>query len=270
MIQRMWSVNLALCLCISSNSVAHALQEQPVYQEGAAWTNEYLYSDPGYRWKGGPFDGKNIVAAVCVAFAFILSDAAFDSLPARMYGAGDFTFADIPEADKTFAEGVPEGGLAWKMTKAGTLTVLEGVENIGPNAFNACTGLKFLSLPASIGEVGEAVFMQCTALEKVVFAPGDKQVRMGGNLFTGCYRLMGVTLPKRIDCISEGMFQNCLMLMGVEIPQGVESIGANAFSSRSACTTVLIPDSVTSVGIAACIASFYRRRKQESAGQGKV
>lgn len=78
-----------------------ALKDQEAYKEGATWTNYEPYSDSKgyYRWKGGPLDGKNISAVGCVAFAFILSDAAFGSLPARMYAAGEFTFADIKVGD---------------------------------------------------------------------------------------------------------------------------------------------------------------------------
>ena len=44
------------------------------YYEGRPWTN-----DDFYRWKGGKYYGGK----GCVAFAFIMSDAAFGSLPSR-------------------------------------------------------------------------------------------------------------------------------------------------------------------------------------------
>ena len=78
-----------------------ALQSQDAYKEGTPWTNDEPYSDSKgyYRWKGGTLNGTNIVAVGCVAFAFILSDAAFGSLPARMYAAGGFAFEDIKAGD---------------------------------------------------------------------------------------------------------------------------------------------------------------------------
>ena len=398
-----------------------ALKDQDAYKEGTPWTNYEPYSDSKgyYKWKGGPLGGANIVAVGCVAFAFILSDAAFGSLPARMYAPGAFTFEDIkvgdilrvsndahtvivlevnaagvvvaegnistgdhkgkvhwgrgiskeevmrdtshyitrypegyippddPSASESIGSGTLDGGLTWNLTKAGTLTisgsgampdyysaeeqpwydnssqirtviiengvtnigacafwksgvlgveipssvtmignsafressiisvtipsgvktigdsafrecadlssvnVSEGVEKIDQNAFRACARLTSIDLPASIGEVGASAFFQCQALTMVSFAPGDKQVKLGDNLFTQCYYLARVTLPQSADRIGEGMFQNCLTLAGVEIPHGVESIGASAFASCSAFTTVIIPDSVTEIGIAA-------------------
>lgn len=58
------------------------------YPEGMRWTN-----DNEYAWKGGIFS----VGYGCAGFAFILSDAAFGELPARM--VSDFTYADIRVGD---------------------------------------------------------------------------------------------------------------------------------------------------------------------------
>ena len=117
------SVALALCLSISSQSVAYAWPEDPSqqadvlmeesisglaardstiptqseayeamiamkaqYPEGMAWTNDN--PNPAYSWNGGQLGGVNIVAVGCVGFAFILSDAAFGGLQARMYASG--------------------------------------------------------------------------------------------------------------------------------------------------------------------------------------
>ena len=130
--KRIFSVALALFLCISSHSAAYAWQEdvlteasgsaardstvptpaeayaamialkdQDGYREGTTWTDYEPYSDTNgyYHWQGGLLDGKRISAVGCVAFAFILSDTAFGQLPARMYGAGEFSYKDIKAGD---------------------------------------------------------------------------------------------------------------------------------------------------------------------------
>ncbi len=126
-----------------------------------------------------------------------------------------------------------------------TVTVCDGVETIGQNAFRACTSLGAIALPASIGEVGSGAFFQCTKMKGAVFAPGDKQVNLGDDIFAGCNWLMN------IDRIGAGMFRNCGMLAGVEIPQGAESIGEGAFASCAGLTTLIIPDSVMTIGSSA-------------------
>lgn len=76
-----------------------ALKDRDAYKEGTTWTDYEPYSGSGYSWKGGLIDGVHISAVGCVAFAFILSDTAFGSLPNRMYAQGEFAYDDIKAGD---------------------------------------------------------------------------------------------------------------------------------------------------------------------------
>lgn len=134
-----------------------------------------------------------------------------------------------------------------------SVSIAEGVEAIGERAFQSCTSLPSITLPASVRSVGAGAFWQCGELRAATFQPGstDVAVSMGNNMFSQCYRLSQVTLPLKIDCISDGMFQNCLLLTSLSIPQGAKSIGGQAFASCSFLSAVHIPASVTSIGTAA-------------------
>lgn len=174
-------------------------------------------------------------------------------IPSSVTSIGNYAFrgssiisVTIPSSVKTIGDSAFR-----ECQNLSSVNFLEGLETIEQNAFRACKSLTSIAFPASISEVGAGAFFQCQAMTGATFAPGSGQVKMGDNLFTQCYYLMNVKLPKNIDCISEGMFQNCLMLAGVEIPQGAKSIGASAFASCSGFTTVIIPDSVTTIGISA-------------------
>ena len=134
-----------------------------------------------------------------------------------------------------------------KCANLSSVTVSDGVKTIEQNAFHACNSLKTIALPASIEKVGTAAFFECTDLISATFAPSDKQVALGDNLFSKCDYLMGVTLPKYANQMGAGMFMNCRRLSGVEIPKGIESIGESTFASCSGFTTVIIPDSVTRI-----------------------
>ena len=73
------------------------------YPEGMTWTNFEPYGSKGelgsaYTWKGGPIYGAKSSVG-CMAFAFILSDAAFGNLPARAIKKGDFTFEEVKVGD---------------------------------------------------------------------------------------------------------------------------------------------------------------------------
>ena len=78
-----------------------ALKEE--YPEGMKWTNFEPYGSKGelgdaYTWNGGAVYGARS-AVGCMAFAFLLSDEAFGSLPARVMEKGSFTFEDVKVGD---------------------------------------------------------------------------------------------------------------------------------------------------------------------------
>ncbi len=94
---------LLLCLCLTTAmpaAWAAELTDQTVhdamaamkgqYPEGMPWTN-----NDEYDWKGGIYSG----GFGCAAFAFLLSDAAFGDLPARMLEANEFSYADVRVGD---------------------------------------------------------------------------------------------------------------------------------------------------------------------------
>ena len=60
-----------------------------------------------------------------------------------------------------------------------TLTIQEGVNTIGENAFSGCTGLTELTLPSSLTEIGAGAFCNSVAL-KTIYCDIDKDI--DGNL----------------------------------------------------------------------------------------
>ncbi len=112
-----------------------------------------------------------------------------------------------------------------------SVTVSEGVKIIGEQAFRGCTTLAYIDFPASITSVGAGAFMSCKEMTRVRFMPGTGTVTMGDNLFSQCWNLTSVTLPKTTDRISSGMFSSCSSLPVLYIPATVTEIGENPFTS---------------------------------------
>ena len=109
-----------------------------------------------------------------------------------------------------------------------SMTIPEGVKTIGENAFLACKELKYIDFPSSIESVGASAFAQCKNVISVRFKPSSEkitQVTIGDSLFLECEALQIVTLPKKANCISEGMFENCKNLTQLNIPAGIERVG---------------------------------------------
>ncbi len=106
--QRIFSMALALCLCIVTlpavcaeeavpsprevYEILIALETQDGYREGTPWDDSnHSYDD----WGGGPVAGNITGGTGCAAFAFELSDKAFGALPARTLTTGEFQLSDV-------------------------------------------------------------------------------------------------------------------------------------------------------------------------------
>ena len=110
-----------------------ALKDKEGYKEGTTWTNYTPYGSSGtlgdgYAWKGGPINGVNMVGAGCAAFAMILSDAAFDTLPSRTIMSGSFTYDDVKVGDILRINGNSHSVIVLQKTDAGVI-IAEGNYN---------------------------------------------------------------------------------------------------------------------------------------------
>ena len=109
-----------------------------------------------------------------------------------------------------------------------TLTIEEGVENIGDAAFGNCSNFTgTITLPSSLNAAN-----------------------VGRNVFSSCTHFTGYSLPDGWTSIPDGLFNYCRGLTGtLTIPSGIVSIGREAFNGCSGYTGVLVfPDTVTNVG----------------------
>ena len=95
-----------------------------------------------------------------------------------------------------------------------SITFEEGVERIGRNMFNYCFALKNISLPDSLLEIGDYVFVEASNLDEVRFGNGLRKI--GLRVFFGCQKLKNITLPESLEYIGEealsGLGATCIVL----------------------------------------------------------
>ena len=111
-----------------------------------------------------------------------------------------------------------------------------GVISIGASAFEGCSGLTSVEIPASVTSIGFRAFADCSGL--TVYYQGELARWCEG--FEGGYSLMNYCKNLYID--------GELVHGDLVIPAGVTSIGSWAFDGCSGLTSVKIPASVTSIG----------------------
>ena len=135
-----------------------------------------------------------------------------------------------------------------------SLTLPEGIEYIGSNAFNN-SGLEEIVLPETLVEIGQFAFSKTLLTEVVI--PGSVEL-LRASAFEGKSN-GGSPLEKvvfegnKIRELELRTFSYCDRLKEIVLPEGLESIGYNAFDGCSALERIDIPASVTYVGEAAFV-----------------
>lgn len=109
---------------------------------------------------------------------------------------------------------------------AGKLVVPDDVAIVGQNAFNSCTLLTEVQLPAALTKIDGATFRFCSSLAKINIP--ESVTYIGQRSFEGCSSLPEVlTIPKSVKYIGEYAFNGCTSLKFIYIePDSVEIASA--------------------------------------------
>ncbi len=133
--------------------------------------------------------------------------------------------------------------------KLAAVTLPDGLQSIGEEAFRGCSELTAIDIPASVTSIGEDAFYDCTSLTAVTLPDGLESI--GNRAFCVCSALTSIDIPASVTSIGENAFNGCTSLTDVTLPDGLQSIGDNAFRGCSELTSIDIP----------CFGDKYRGRR---------
>lgn len=181
------------------------------------------------------------------------------TIPANVttIGGAAFRFATSLET-VIFAEGNSmeelEGGVFNGCSSLTSVTLPETMHILGAEAFSGCsslqefdfstiseigrlafndTGFVTVVLPSNITKLGSSAFALCDNLTTFVFECEYSEDISFDGLFTDCWSLASVTLPKGLTTIGDSLFKNCASLTSIVIPASVTTIGSWAFGGMS-------------------------------------
>lgn len=130
-----------------------------------------------------------------------------------------------------------------------TLTLPDGLEEIGKEAFAYAQNLTKLTLSEGLKKIGEASFANSPKLNTVVYNTVEAEAR---SLFTQCTSLEKVTIGPKVLLLPEGIFSGCTALAIVksdERPGNTPlSIGASAFSDCNMLELLKLPANTVEIG----------------------
>lgn len=119
------------------------------------------------------------------------------------------------------------------------------VTRIGEYAFNNCTSIESMTIPATVTTIEDNAFTNCSGLIEITIP--DSVTIIKTSAFIDCKNLLRVTLGKGFHTIGYHMFYNCWKLQEINIPSNITTIGYEAFYECYALKSMVIPDSVTSI-----------------------
>ncbi|MBE6629307.1 MAG: leucine-rich repeat domain-containing protein [Ruminococcaceae bacterium] len=134
------------------------------------------------------------------------------------------------------------------------------VTSIGNSAFEDCSKLTSVTIPASVTSIGDDAFYYCSNLTAVYITDLAAWCNItfeysyanplwyAKNFYLNGQLVTALEIPSGITAIKSYAFNGCTGLTSITIPASVTSIGDYAFRGCSQLTSVTIPASVTSIG----------------------
>lgn len=130
-----------------------------------------------------------------------------------------------------------------------SVTISEGIEEIGESSFEGCGSLKSVKIPATIKRWKEDVttyfngaFKDCTALTDLSLAEG--LTTLGQEAFRGCTALTSVKIPSTITFFPSYVFWGCTKLTDVDLTEGITQIGYQSFRECTSLEEIRIPSTI--------------------------
>ena len=122
------------------------------------------------------------------------------------------------------------------------ITIPSSVKEIGSNAFKECVELESVVLPEGLSTLGYRAFYNCVKLKSIVIPSSVARIESG--VFHNCQQLSSITIPSTISEIGEEVFYNCVSLKTINLNEGLISIGKGAFSDCTALDSIILPNSL--------------------------
>lgn len=117
----------------------------------------------------------------------------------------------IPDYDKFGAQWYP---IRNQITK---ITIEDGIDTIGANAFNDFANVENVSIPPSVIQINSGAFANCTSLKSIAL-PLGMTGGIGSGAFENCIGLTLFNVPSGVTAMEQGVFEGCINLTEITLP----------------------------------------------------
>ena len=136
------------------------------------------------------------------------------------------------------------------ITAFAELVNFSGVSGLTSYAFNRCSSLKEIALPASLTSIEASAFNNCKSLVTASGLGETQLTSIGKGAFSGCTLLKEIAFPPTLTTTGQYAFINCKALSKVSGlgDTQVTEIKSEFFSGCSSLTDITLPASLTTIG----------------------
>ena len=127
----------------------------------------------------------------------------------------------------------------------GSISIPEGVTDIGDSAFYFANSLTSIFIPEGVRTIGSSAFQSASALASISIP--NSVISIGHSAFRGTTLLETIRIPNGVTEIADLTFYEATSLQSVEIPNTVTSIGFRAFYKTLALASITLPNSITTI-----------------------
>ena len=238
--KRIWGVLLARCMLLSLTPMAAFAAEDP----GAVFDYRFVTEDT-IEIMGYNGTETDLVIPSQINGYTVVGIGDLDLLGDDTDTVESVVVPDTVKYIETFAYYPNTAYYVSSLTK---VTLPEGLETIGDNAFASAPGLSEINLPSTLKSIGERAFMNCN-IDNFTIPAGVEYI--GANAFNETY--MAVRKANEVRARGGDPF---IVIGGelvkyagddtvVTVPDGVRGIATDAFSPYGGdVTSITLPDSV--------------------------
>ena len=128
------------------------------------------------------------------------------------------------------------------------ITLPDSLGEIGEGAFYRCGKLENISLPNHPMKIGKCAFYSCVSLTGPIVLP-DYLYELGAEAFHGCSSLTGeIVIPELITELKNYMFCDCSALTRVVLPDGLKKMEEYALYGCSGLKELRLPEGLEEIG----------------------
>lgn len=206
-------------------------------------------------WKIELSDGTDITSAITTAWTedtgygryYRFSDTGVQTIKFYLDKPGEYLPINLfPRCPDLISVVIPDSVVeiptgAFEYCTALSSVTLGNVSTIKSLAFNGCSALVNINIPASVETLEESAFNSCTSLTGITLP--NTLSGMGERCFSSCVSLSSITIPETITTIPRWCFDGCSSLasitaLRIDAPQ----LGNWAFSDVNSTGTIYCQD----------------------------